>query len=120
MSVTRKGASLEKSVVRTAKLVVRYTAEEKAAARARAIASRCPLAVYVREASLGRTRRPTARNANAEIIRALASAGNALRGLARADHVASMPELVSEARNAISVVSDAIELIGASRARGMR
>jgi len=120
MSVIRKGVGREKSGGRTVKLVVRYTAGEKAAARARAIASRCPLAVYVREASLGRTRRPTARNANAEVIRALASAGNALRELAKADHIASMPELISEARSAISIVSDAIDSIGANRTRGVQ
>lgn len=117
MSIIRKRAAREKPGGRTAKLVVRYTAGEKAAVRARAIASRCPLAVFIRQASLGQTPRPTTRNVNAEVIRALAFAGNALKDLASADNVASMPELVSQAQNAIAAVSDAIDRIGAYRTR---
>jgi hypothetical protein len=105
-------------LARNAKLVVRYTADENAVVRARAIAARCPLAVYIREASLGQTPRPTAGIVNAEAIRALAFAGNALRELTKSKSISAVPDLTSQAESAIAAILDAIASLRAQRKRG--
>jgi hypothetical protein len=96
---------------------VRYTADEKTVVRARALAARCPLAVYIREASLGQTPRPTTRIVNAELIRALAFAGNALRELTKSTSISPLPDLASRAESAISAILDAIASLRAQRTR---
>jgi hypothetical protein len=118
MLVIGRRRSREMLGARNAKLVVRYTADEKAAIRARAIAARCPLAVYIREASLGQTPRPRTRIVNAEVIRALAFAGNALRELTKSKSISAVPDLTSQAESAIAAILDAIASLRAQRKRG--
>ncbi len=68
---------------RTYRVVIRYHATELESVQERARVCGCPLARYVREASLGAVLRERRHRATDEVIRHLARIGNNLNQLAR-------------------------------------